>query len=108
MASQPPVLAALSKVAVFALLYFICFKRACLPRDEHLSYSAGEAVDPAEHIVLRGVDFSRQWIDAIGAMALLLYLLQPLRHVCRSEAHCCGGGCTANQVWATVGRVCCC
>ena len=71
--------AAVSKVAAFVLLYFICFKRACIPREEHLSYSPDEAVDPAEQLVLQGVRFGRKWADAVGAAALLLYILPPHR-----------------------------
>lgn len=77
--SQPKGVAALTKVAVLALLHFSCVKRSCLPRDEHLSYAAGEAVDPAEGLVLRGVQFGRQWIDAAGFLALLIYVLPPRR-----------------------------
>ena len=71
--------AAVSKVAAFALLYFICFKRACIPREEHLSYNPADAVDPAEQLVLQGVRFGRQWVDVVGVAALALYILPPQR-----------------------------
>lgn len=71
--------AAVCKVAALVLLYFVCFKRACVPREEHLSYDPAEAVDPAEQLVLQGVKFGRQWVDAVGAAALLVYILPPQR-----------------------------
>lgn len=71
--------AAASKVAVFALLYFVCVRQASLPQDQHLSYSASEAADPHEQFVLRSMKFARRSFDAMGAVALLMYLLPPFK-----------------------------
>lgn len=62
---------------MFALLYFVCLRQASLPQEHHLSYLASEAADPHEQFVLHSVRFARRIFDAVGVVAVLMYLLPP-------------------------------